>query len=169
MASTLTFSNLTLFGSCILFVYLFQIDPEGGEEVCTAGAAAAGGGKAKEAEDNSGAAVPSGPAGRGQCAAGPEAGSRRLTTADGCRTCSVWWVLQASGARPWPKRQVGQRHWYLGEVEMHKTCFHFLTRATIQPYNLSLHLQVGWPVWRSICAPLGPAGRERQGCGWDNM
>jgi len=25
MASTLTFSNLTLFGSCILFVYLFQI------------------------------------------------------------------------------------------------------------------------------------------------
>lgn len=33
----------------------------------------------------------------------------------------------------------------------------------------SVCLQVGWPVWRSICAPVGPDGREGQGCGWNNM
>lgn len=93
--STLTCSNLTLCGSCIL-----SLDPEGGEEVCAAGAAAAGGGGAEEAEDGSGAAVPPGPAGRGHCAAGPEAGSRRLAAADRRRPRSFRRVLQASGARP---------------------------------------------------------------------
>lgn len=63
-------------------VYMLSIDPEGGKEVCTAGAAAAGGGRAEEAEDCSGAAVPPGPAGRRHCAAGPEAGGRWLTAAD---------------------------------------------------------------------------------------
>lgn len=51
--------NMTFCGFCSS-----PSDPEGGEEVGTAGAAAAGGGRAKEAEDHSGAAVPPGPAGR---------------------------------------------------------------------------------------------------------
>lgn len=116
VVSTLTCSNLTLCGLCVL-----SLDPEGGEEVCTAGAAAAGGGRAEEAEDRSGAAVPPGPAGRRHCATGPEAGSRRLNAADGCGPHSFWWVLQVSWARPWPKRQVSLRHWYLDEFEMQKT------------------------------------------------
>lgn len=60
---------------------LLPSDPEGGEEVCTAGAAAAGGGRAEEAENGSGAAVSPGPAGRRNCATGPEAGTGRHTTA----------------------------------------------------------------------------------------
>ncbi len=113
VVSDLTCSNLALCGSCIL-----SLDPEGGEEVCTAGAAAAGGGRTEEAEDSSGAAVPPGPAGWRHCAAGPKAGSWQLTAADRCRPHSFWWVLQVSGARPRPKRQVSQRHWYLDESEM---------------------------------------------------
>lgn len=66
--------------SCML-----SLDPEDGEEVRTAGAAAAGGGRAEETEDGSGAAVPPGPAGRRDCAAGHEAGSRWLAGADRCR------------------------------------------------------------------------------------
>lgn len=45
--------------SCILL-----LDPESGEEVGAAGAAAAGRGRAEEAEDDSGAAVSPRPAGR---------------------------------------------------------------------------------------------------------
>lgn len=75
-------------GNSALSVYVSSLDPEGGEKVCTTGAAAAGGGRAEEAEDYSGAAVPAGPAGRGHGAAGPEAGSWRLTAANRCRPCS---------------------------------------------------------------------------------
>lgn len=59
MVSTLACSNLSLCGLCVL-----SLDPEGGEEVCTAGAAAKGGGGAEEAEDSAGVAVHSGPAWR---------------------------------------------------------------------------------------------------------
>ena len=51
-------------------------DPEGGEEVCAAGAAAARGDGAAEAEDGAGAAVPAGPAGGRHGEAGPEEGRR---------------------------------------------------------------------------------------------
>lgn len=43
---------------------LSSSDPEGGEEICPTRAAPTGGGRAEEAEDGSGAAVPPGPAGR---------------------------------------------------------------------------------------------------------
>ena len=36
---------------------MISLDPEGGEEVCAAGAAAKRGGRAEEAEDGSGVAV----------------------------------------------------------------------------------------------------------------
>lgn len=99
-------SDLSLCG-----LFLSILVPEGGEEVCAAGAAAKGGGGATAAEDGSGVAVHSGPARRWGCTAGPEAGGRRLTAADRHRPYSFRWVLQVSGARPWPKYQVGVTHW----------------------------------------------------------
>lgn len=59
MVSSLACSKLSLCG-----LFILSLDPEGGEEVCTAGAAAKGGGGAEEAEDGSGVAVHSGPAWR---------------------------------------------------------------------------------------------------------
>lgn len=57
--SILTGSNFALCGTCML-----SLDSESGEEICTAGAAATGGGRADEAQDHFGAAVSPGPAGR---------------------------------------------------------------------------------------------------------
>lgn len=62
-----------------------SLDPEGGEEVCSAGAVAARGGGAEEAEDGPGTAVHPGPSRRRHCAAGPEARRRGLAADDGHR------------------------------------------------------------------------------------
>lgn len=90
----------------IYIYFILSLAPKGCKEVCTAGAAAERGSGAEEAEEYSGITVHFGPTRWWFGAPGSETRGWRLTTADGCRPRSFWWVLQVSWARPWTKHEV---------------------------------------------------------------
>lgn len=130
-------SNLNLCG-----LFKLSLAPEGGEEVCAAGAVTKRGGRTKETEDSPGVAVHSGPAWWWHGEARPEAGGWRFTTAHGRRPRSFWWILQVSGARPWPKHQVSLKHWYLDESW--EALYSFLLNKCFHTLKIIISAHAGW-------------------------